>query len=283
MLETRERVQTRDVRDAVKQAESRGVIDCYEPATRAPLGSVEVDAPEAIPAIIARARSAQRSWQNTPFHERRRVLGLLLDHVLAHADELCEIVVRDSGKTRHNAMLGEIWPIVEKLRWTLANGEKHLRDEQVSSGLFIHKRARIEFQPLGVIGVIAPWNYPLQNILGPTIPALMAGNAVVVKVSEWVAWSSARFQHIFDQVFAQAGYPKDLVQIVNGYAATGAALVSGGVDKAFALSHRDDRFRLNDAPSAAMHDSHQGDAMGQFQPVEIQQRVLVLGVDNEHR
>jgi len=215
----------------VRQAESRGVIECYEPATRAPLGSVEVDAPSSIPAIIARAQKAQRSWQNTPFSERRRVLGLLLDKVLKNADELCEVVVRDAGKTRHNAMLGEIWPVVEKLRWTIAHGEKHLRDELVSPGWFVHKRARIEYQPLGVIGVIAPWNYPLQNILGPVIPALMAGNAAIVKVSEWVAWSSARFQHLFDEVFQQAGYPKDLVQIINGYAATGAALVSGGVDK----------------------------------------------------
>jgi len=95
----------------------------------------------------------------------------------------------------------------------------------------VHKRARIEYAPLGVIGVIAPWNYPLQNILGPTIPALMAGNAVIVKVSEWVAWSSDHFQRIFHAAFKAAGYPTDLVQIVNGYAKTGAALVSGGVDK----------------------------------------------------
>ena len=228
LLETRH---TREVREAVKHAEAQGVIECYEPATRASLGTVKIDPPASMPAVIERARRAQVSWQNTPFSERRRVLGLLLDHVLKHSDELCEVVVRDSGKTRHNAMLGEIWPVAEKLRWTIAHGEKHLRDEAVSSGLFVHKRARVEFQPLGVIGVIAPWNYPLQNILGPAIPALMAGNAVVVKVSEWVAWSSARFQRIFDEVFAQAGYSKDLVQIVNGYGATGAALVSGGVDK----------------------------------------------------
>ncbi len=231
MLELVKAREGRELREAVNRAESRGVIECYEPATRAPLGTVEVDAPASIPAVIARAQQAQKRWVNTPFSERRRVLGLLLDHVLERADELCEVVVRDAGKTRHNAMLGEIWPVVEKLRWTLAHGEKHLRDEHVSSGWFVHKRARIEYQPLGVIGVIAPWNYPLQNILGPVIPALMAGNAAIVKVSEWVAWSSARFQHLFDEVFEEAGYPKDLVQIINGYAATGRALVSGGVDK----------------------------------------------------
>lgn len=231
MLELKSVPKGQALREAAKSAEARGIIECYDPATRAPLGSVEIDAPSDVPEIIRRARVAQARFGNTPFSERRRVLGLVLDHVLKHADELCETVVRDAGKTRHNAMLGEVWPVVEKLRWTIANGEKHLVDEVVSSGLFIHKRARIEYQPLGVIGVIAPWNYPLQNILGPTIAALMAGNAVVIKASEWVAWSSARFQHIFDEVLGSAGYSKDLVQIINGYAATGAALVSGGVDK----------------------------------------------------
>jgi len=219
------------VREALRKAEARGVIECYEPATRRVLGEVAVTPPEQVSALIAEARRAQHSWAQTSFDERRKVIGLILDHVLAHADELCDVVSRDSGKTRHNAMLGEIWPVAEKARWTLKNGEKYLVPERVSAGLFLHKRARIEYQALGVIGIIAPWNYPLQNILGPAIPALMAGNAVVVKVSEWVAWSAARFQRIFDEAFKQAGYPKELVQIINGYAKTGAALVSGGVDK----------------------------------------------------
>jgi acyl-CoA reductase-like NAD-dependent aldehyde dehydrogenase len=219
------------LREALERAEARGVIECYEPATRRALGEVEVTPPEALPSVLARARKAQERWARTSFAERRKLLGLILDHVLQYADELCDVVARDSGKTRHNAMLGEIWPVVEKARWTIANGEKYLTPERVGSGVFLHKRARVEYQPLGVIGIIAPWNYPLQNILGPTIPALMAGNAVVVKVSEWVAWSSQRFQRIFDDALKQAGLPLDLVQIINGYARTGAALVSGGVDK----------------------------------------------------
>jgi acyl-CoA reductase-like NAD-dependent aldehyde dehydrogenase len=200
-------------------------IECYEPATMRPLGRIKATRPDEVPEIVERARAAQSSWSKTSFAERRRVLGLLLDYVLEHADTLCEEVSRDSGKTRHNAMLGEIWPVVEKLRWTIAHGERHLRDERVGAGLFVHKRARIAFQPVGVIGVIAPWNYPLQNILGPTISALMAGNAVVIKASEWVAWSSAGFQRIFDAVLARAGHARELVQIVNGYADAGASLV----------------------------------------------------------
>ena len=214
-----------------RPADDRDVIHCFDPATLEPLGEVAVCGPEEVVQRIARARRAQAVWAGTSFAERRRVLSLLLDHVLAHADELCALIVRDAGKTRENALLGEIWPVCEKLRHTIAHGEEHLRPEAFPSGIFPHKRARVLYQPLGVMGVICPWNYPLQNVLGPTIPALFAGNAVVVKVSEWVAWSSTRIQALFDAVLSEAGYPTDLVQIVNGYAATGAAVVSGGVDK----------------------------------------------------
>ncbi|MFO0550178.1 MAG: aldehyde dehydrogenase family protein [Polyangiaceae bacterium] len=207
------------------------MIACFEPATRRPLGEVPACSAAEVRERIARARAAQKIWAQQTFAQRRQVLTTILDHVLLHADELVDVVVRSSGKTRENAMLGEIWPVCEKLRTTMANGESFLRPEEVPAGLFMHKRAMIEYQPLGVIGVICPWNYPLQNILGPTIPALFAGNAVICKASEYVAWSSARFQQIFDEAFDKAGLPRDIVQVIDGYAETGAALVSGGVDK----------------------------------------------------
>jgi acyl-CoA reductase-like NAD-dependent aldehyde dehydrogenase len=213
-----------------KSAQARGMIPCYEPATLKPLGEVRVVAPDEVATRVAAARKAQKVWAKTPFAERAKVLGLIQDYLLKHADELVDVIVRDSGKTRHNAMVGEIWPTVEKARWTAANGERYLASEQVPAGVFPHKRARIDYVPIGVIGIIAPWNYPLQNVLGPTLPALMAGNAVVIKASEWVAWSSSHFQKIFDAAFKSAGYPVELVQVIDGYAATGAALI-GQVDK----------------------------------------------------
>ncbi len=221
---------TPTMNNAERSANDPATILCHDPATRERLGEVLVDDPEDVQEAVAASRRAQRDWGAASLSQRRKVLEALLDTVLRDADAICEEVVRDSGKTRENAMLGEVWPVCEKLRWTIAHGERHLRPETVSSGLFVHKKAVVEFHPLGVIGVICPWNYPFQNIFGPTIPALMAGNGVVIKVSEWTAWSSRRFQEIFDEVFAAAGYSKDLVRIVNGYAATGKALVSSGVD-----------------------------------------------------
>jgi acyl-CoA reductase-like NAD-dependent aldehyde dehydrogenase len=205
-------------------------IRCFDPATRAELGTVAVTSPDQVRAAVARARRAQSEWRQTSFAARRRVLERLLERVLAEDDRLVELVARDCGKTRENALMGEIWPVCEKLRWTIAHGERHLRPEPVSPGMLVHKRARLEFHPLGVIGAIVPWNYPLQNIMNAAVPALMAGNGYVVKPSEWVAWSSASFVALLREALAAEGHDPELVQLVNGYAETGRALIQAPVD-----------------------------------------------------
>lgn len=216
--------------NATLETRTSRTIPCSEPATGRSLGEIAAHTPEDVRRMVGDARRAQEAFAHTSFETRRSVLRHVLQHVLDHADELVELVVRDAGKTHENAMMGEIWPVAEKLRWTIAQGERHLRPERVSSGLFVHKKASIEYVPRGVIGVICPWNYPLQNILGPVIPALMSGNASVVKVSEHVAWSAPRFQRIFDEALDAHGLPRGLVQLVQGFGDVGAALVSSGVD-----------------------------------------------------
>lgn len=209
------------------------MIVCRNPATGEVLGEVPaMDAAEVGRRLIA-ARIAQREWQKTSFAERRRVLRRLLDAILDRADELCRMLSAEAGKTLQNAMMGEIFPICEKIRYTLNNGEADLQPEKISSGLLLHKTAQIEFPPLGVIGVICPWNFPLQNILGPTIPALFSGNAVLCKVSEWSSHSAPRVQAILADVLSSCGHSPDLVQIITGFGETGAALVRSGVDKIF--------------------------------------------------
>ncbi len=215
---------------ATLDTSTKRTIPCSEPATGRTLGEIAAHTPDDVRRMVTRARRAQEGFAHTSFETRRSVLRHILQHVLDHADELVELVVRDAGKTHENAMMGEIWPVVEKLRWTIAHGEKYLRPERVSSGLFVHKKASVEYVPRGVIGVICPWNYPLQNILGPVIPALMSGSAAVVKVSEHVAWSAPRFARIFDEALDAHGLSRDLVQLVQGYGDVGAALVSSGVD-----------------------------------------------------
>jgi acyl-CoA reductase-like NAD-dependent aldehyde dehydrogenase len=205
-------------------------IPCFDPATRELLGVVAVDDEAAIRAKIARAREAQIGWGETSFALRRRVLHRITAAILEQTDELVDAIIRDSGKTRENALMGEIWTVLEKLRWTASQGEKHLRPERVSSGLFMHKRARLEFHPLGVVGAILPWNYPFQNIMNPLIPALMAGNGFVVKPSEWVAWSADRFVQLVRDALVAEGQSPQLVQLVQGHGPAGQALINGGID-----------------------------------------------------
>ncbi len=205
-------------------------IRCVDPATQEVLGVVPVSTPAQVKDAVARARRAQKAWRNTSFAQRRRVLERVLDRVLDEDEQLIEAIVRDCGKTAENALMGEIWPVCEKLRWTIANGERHLKSEPVSSGVLKHKRARLEFLPLGVVGAIVPWNYPLQNIMNPAIPALMAGNGYIVKPSEWVAWSSERFVNLLRDALTDEGHDPELVQLVNGFGQTGKALIEARVD-----------------------------------------------------
>ena len=211
-------------------AEQPSHIPCVDPATREPLGEVRVDTRADVDAAVERARAAQKQWRLTSFEERRNVLRRLMAYTVDHKNEICATIQRDSGKTRENALLGEIWTTCEKFRWMIKKGEKHLRPERVSSGLLLHKKARLEYHPLGVVAAITPWNYPYQNLVNPIIPALMAGNAIVIKPSEWVAWSSARFIEAFRDVLVDAGHSPDLIQAVQGYGATGAALARANVD-----------------------------------------------------
>ena len=218
-------------RGSVSSPPAPPLIECLNPATGEKLGSVPMATPEDVTGAVERARSAQKKWAQSTFKQRRAVLGHMLDHILAHMDEICTEVVRDSGKTYENALLGEIMTVCNKIRWVMRNGEKCLKPETVPPGLLLHKRGRIEYRPLGVVACIVPWNYPFQNIFGSLVAPLMAGNAVIVKASEAVAWSTQRFQRIIDEALLREGFSPDTVQILNGYGETGAALVRSGVQK----------------------------------------------------
>ncbi|MGB0219536.1 MAG: aldehyde dehydrogenase family protein [Sinimarinibacterium flocculans] len=207
------------------------MIECINPATGAALGRMPIATPEDVRAAVARARIAQKAWARTSFAKRRAVLNRLLDTIVANRRAICDAVVEDSGKTYENALLGEVMPVCNKIRWLVRNAERYLKPEQVPSGMLMHKKGRIEYRPLGVVACIVPWNYPFQNIFASFVAPLVAGNAVVIKASEAVAWSTQFFQKLIDEVLDAEGVSRDTVQILNGYGATGAALVRARVQK----------------------------------------------------
>ncbi|GBG29052.1 Aldehyde dehydrogenase 22A1 [Hondaea fermentalgiana] len=210
-----------------------GKLQCYDPATMQHLGEVEMMTRERVFEIVDKAHVAQREWAKTTFGQRRALLRALLDYYVHNIDDIVRVCVRDTGKTRLCAVLGEITPTCEKLRWMIAEGEKILATEYRGGQgpLTMHKSARVEYHPLGVIGVIAPFNYVGHNLMNHIISGLFAGNAVVCKVSEFSSWSADFLVRPVHVALKSMGFSTDLVQVVTGTAEAGSALTESRINK----------------------------------------------------
>jgi acyl-CoA reductase-like NAD-dependent aldehyde dehydrogenase len=202
-------------------------IQCYEKATNRPIGFVQPLTPAQVKEVVARARVAQRSWANTSFRERRRVLFALLNYVVDNHRVLCETCAVECGKTLLDGTFGEILTTCEKLMWTILHGEDALAEESRSVGLItLHKKALLRYVPFGVISAIVSWNYPLHNIIGPMISALFAGNAFVGKVSEYSSfYATTYYEKIVQDALVKCGHSPDLVRFIAGFPDAGAALI----------------------------------------------------------
>ncbi|KAM4065113.1 aldehyde dehydrogenase family protein [Hirsutella rhossiliensis] len=202
-------------------------VQCYAPCTGRFLGLVNPSSPAAIDRSVAAAAAAQGKWATTTFAQRRAVLRTLMRHVLDAADDICRVAALDSGKTLVDAQLGEILVTVERIQWTLAHGEEALRPESRPTNLLMaYKRNTVRYEPLGVVAALVSWNYPFHNMMGPIVSSLFAGNAVVVKVSEQTAWSSAYFAAIARGALAAHGHDPHLVQTLVCWPQTAAHLTS---------------------------------------------------------
>eukprot|EP00566_Odontella_aurita_P005293 CAMPEP_0113561984 /NCGR_PEP_ID=MMETSP0015_2-20120614/20277_1 /TAXON_ID=2838 /ORGANISM="Odontella" /LENGTH=629 /DNA_ID=CAMNT_0000463835 /DNA_START=40 /DNA_END=1929 /DNA_ORIENTATION=- /assembly_acc=CAM_ASM_000160 len=210
-----------------------GRVQCYDPSTLQRLGSVRAMTARDVNESCARASKAQASWSATTFAQRRLVLRTIQRYVVSNAERICRASSRDSGKPKVDALLGEVMTTCEKIRCINANGEGWLRPEFRPVGpMMMHKTAYVEYVPFGVLGVIAPWNYPFHNMLNHVISGLFSGNAVVTKVSEHTSWSADYFSRICREALRVHGHDPELVQVITGFGEAGAALVDcSHVDK----------------------------------------------------
>jgi len=178
---------------------------------------------------LERARKAQPAWAATPIAERARLLHRMLDVVLERQDAITETVMRETGKTPNEAFSMEVFSSCDALNYYAKNAPRMLRPERrrIHGVLGLAKKLRVVYKPLGVVGVIVPWNGPFILGLNPTAQALVAGNAVLLKGSEVTPRSTA----LVGELFAEAGLPDGLLQVILGDGQTGADLVESGVDK----------------------------------------------------
>ncbi|KAK5174902.1 Meiotic Sister-Chromatid recombination aldehyde dehydrogenase [Saxophila tyrrhenica] len=202
-------------------------IQCYAPATGQLLGLVNPTTPDGIDRIIDKAAKAQVEWAKTTFAQRRRALRTLLNFLLENQEPIARAACLDSGKTRVDALFGEILVTAEKLKWTIDHGEKALQPgRRPTNFLMFYKKNEVRYEPLGVVGACVSWNYPFHNLVGPIISALFSGNAIVVKGSEQTAWSSTYFANIVRSALSACGHDPDLVHAISCWPQTASYFAS---------------------------------------------------------
>jgi acyl-CoA reductase-like NAD-dependent aldehyde dehydrogenase len=197
------------------------------PATLKTIGEVELQGAGDVREAVARARKAQPEWAAASFRERRRVLERALRILIARQDQFLDVIVEETGKPREEAQAVEIVPACDALHFYAKRARRILADRTVPLHLLKTKKLRIHYRPLGVVAIITPWNFPFLLALNPTIQALMAGNAVLLKPSEVTPFSG----QLVARLLEEAGAPEGIFQLVLGDGQTGAALVDADVDK----------------------------------------------------
>ena len=199
------------------------------PATLEPIDEICVANADDVRAALEAARKAQPAWAGLSVRERARYLVRAQRVLLERQDEFLEVILRESGKPRSEALMMEIFAGCDALGFYAKHAPRFLRTEKkkLHGVLRFLKKLRIRYRPLGVVGVISPWNGPLILGLNPTAQALVAGNAVVLKPSEVTPRSGA----LVGEIFEAAGLPEGVLQVLIGDGETGAALVEAGVDK----------------------------------------------------
>jgi acyl-CoA reductase-like NAD-dependent aldehyde dehydrogenase len=194
----------------------------HRPVDGSVIREVPIDSPADVAATVARVRANQPAWEAIGFAGRKRWLENFRDWILANQDRLDDLMQEETGKVRADATL-EAFYCLDAINFWCDQGPGFLADEIVSphNPLLKAKRAKVVYRPFGVVGMISPWNFPVILSIGDAIPALLAGNAVVIKPSEITPLTVIEMARAWRE---EVGAP-DVLGVVNGMGDTGGALV----------------------------------------------------------
>lgn len=202
-------------------------LESYAPATGELIGRVPITRADAVPGAVARARTAQQAWAELGVDERCERLLRFRDALVDRADELIELLSRETGKPRQEALAHELLPLADAMTWHARHAARILAPRAIELHLLKHRKSVVVYEPRGVVGVISPWNFPLVIPLSDAFAALVTGSAVVLKPSEQTPLVALLAKRIWDG----SGLPQDLLQVLPGAAETGRALIEAGVDE----------------------------------------------------
>jgi acyl-CoA reductase-like NAD-dependent aldehyde dehydrogenase len=204
-------------------AGAAGSIEVENPATGKVIASVPIVAPEQVAELAARARRAQPGWEALGFDGRAAVMRRCQKWIVENTERVIDTIVSETGKAYEEALLAEVGYAEAAFRFWAKTAEKYLTEERVrTASPFVKGRKLIVRRaPVGVVGVIGPWNYPLTNSFGDCIPALMAGNSVLLKPSEVTPLTSM----LMGEMLRECGLPEDAYEVLPGYGETAQALI----------------------------------------------------------
>jgi len=202
---------------------ARPEIPVESPATGEIVATVPDLSAEEVAEMAVRGRAAQPEWEAWGFEGRARVLLRAQKWIMDNAERVVETICSETGKTFEDAELAEIGYAGNAFGFWAKNAGEYLADERIKSSQILVKGKKIisRYRPLGLIGVIGPWNYPLTNSFGDCIPALMAGNSVILKPSEVTPLTSL----LMAEGLRECGLPENVFQVATGRGAAGAALI----------------------------------------------------------
>src|SRR5258708_7968171 len=200
-----------------------GGIPVENPATGETIATVPEMSAEQVAEMAARGRAAQPEWEAFGFEGRARVMLRAQKWIMDNAQRGIETICAEAGKTVEDAEVAETGYAGNAFGFWAKYGPEYLADERIKSSQVLVKGKKIisRYRPLGLIGVIGPWNYPLTNSFGDCIPALMAGNSVILKPSEITPLTSL----LLAEGLRECGLPENAFQVATGRGETGAALI----------------------------------------------------------
>ena len=207
----------------------RAELVSHNPATGEEIGRAALTTPEEVARAVGRAREAQHDWAGRSYRERGRLVMKARKIVLKEMEAIALLISRETGKPVAEAVSMELTPTLDLMQYFARHTGALLRPQSIGLGLYalMGRSSYIVHKPLGVVGIISPWNFPWATPLDEVVMALMAGNAVVLKPSELTPLTGLKIK----DVFARAGLAEGLLEVVTGDGSIGAALVAAGVDK----------------------------------------------------
>jgi succinate-semialdehyde dehydrogenase/glutarate-semialdehyde dehydrogenase len=210
-------------------AEQTRQIVSRDPSTGDEIGRTALMNADDVVASVQFARTAQPAWAALSYDQRAHYVLRARELVLAQTEEIARLISRETGKPPVEAISMEIVPTLDLMNYFARNTATMLKRQKIDIGQYglMGRSSYIFYKPLGVVGIISPWNFPWATPLDEIVMALMAGNTVVLKPSELTSLTALKI----GAMFKEAQLPRGVLEIVTGDGSTGGALVEAGVDK----------------------------------------------------